>query len=263
MTAYSRAVGGDAVLHRHPPLGEGAGLVGGDTVTEPSVSTACSRRGIACAAAIRRAPSASASVTTAGSDSGTAATTRLTAVITIRPPAGRGARRPAKTTPGQARPRPARAPGPGRRAGAAAASAPGRVPPPGRRSGPARCPRRSAVTAPAARPVATTVPASSLLADGPADRHRLAGQRGLVELQPVRLDQQQVGRDDVAGLEPHQVARHHVGGGDRQVPAVADHPGGGRGELVQRRDRPVRADLLGHADGGVHHHDQDDHRGVG
>src|SRR5438067_9460341 len=53
------------------------------TVTDPSVSTAGSRRTSALRAAIRRAPSARASVTTAGSDSGTAATTRLIAVITI------------------------------------------------------------------------------------------------------------------------------------------------------------------------------------
>ena len=53
------------------------------TVTEPSVSTAGSRLISACRADIRRAPSASARVTTAGRDSGTAATTRLIAVITI------------------------------------------------------------------------------------------------------------------------------------------------------------------------------------
>jgi hypothetical protein len=53
------------------------------TVTDPSVSTAGSRLISALRADIRRAPSASASVSTAGSDSGTAATTRLIAVITI------------------------------------------------------------------------------------------------------------------------------------------------------------------------------------
>ncbi len=53
------------------------------TVTEPSVSTAGSRRTSALRAAIRRAPSARESVTTAGRDSGTAATTRLIAVTTM------------------------------------------------------------------------------------------------------------------------------------------------------------------------------------
>lgn len=69
------------------------------TVTEPSVSTACRRRGIACRRAIRRAPSARARVTTAGRDSGTAATTRLTAVIAMST-TGRPAASPsANTTP--------------------------------------------------------------------------------------------------------------------------------------------------------------------
>jgi hypothetical protein len=53
------------------------------TVTDPSVSTAGSRLISARLADILRAPSASARVTTAGRDSGTAATTRLIAVTTI------------------------------------------------------------------------------------------------------------------------------------------------------------------------------------
>ena len=53
------------------------------TVTEPSVSTAGSRLIRAFRADIRRAPRASARVTTAGRDSGTAATTKLIAVMTI------------------------------------------------------------------------------------------------------------------------------------------------------------------------------------
>ncbi len=53
------------------------------TVTEPRVSTAGSLRTRALRPAIRRAPSARLRVTTAGSDSGTAATTRLIAVTTI------------------------------------------------------------------------------------------------------------------------------------------------------------------------------------
>ena len=53
-------------------------------VTEPSVSTAGSRRISAFCRTIRRAPSASETVTTAGSASGIAATARLTAVRNIR-----------------------------------------------------------------------------------------------------------------------------------------------------------------------------------
>jgi hypothetical protein len=51
------------------------------TVTEPRVSTAGSRRIRALRAVIRRAPRARLRVTTAGRDSGTAATTRLIAVM--------------------------------------------------------------------------------------------------------------------------------------------------------------------------------------
>ena len=53
------------------------------TVTDPSASTAGSVRTMACCVAMRWADSASDSATTAGSDSGTAATARLTAVSSI------------------------------------------------------------------------------------------------------------------------------------------------------------------------------------
>ena len=52
-------------------------------VTEPSVSTAGSRRIRACLATIFRAPRARVITTTAGSASGIAATARLTAVMNI------------------------------------------------------------------------------------------------------------------------------------------------------------------------------------
>ena len=52
-------------------------------VTDPRLSTAARRRTRAWRAAIRRAPSASATVTTAGSASGIAATARLTATRNI------------------------------------------------------------------------------------------------------------------------------------------------------------------------------------
>jgi len=53
------------------------------TLTEPSVSTAGRRRISAWKSAMRRAPTASSTVTTAGSASGIAATARLMAVISI------------------------------------------------------------------------------------------------------------------------------------------------------------------------------------
>ena len=51
------------------------------TFVEPSVSTAANRRTNARRRAMRETPSESATVTTAGSPSGTAATARLTEVI--------------------------------------------------------------------------------------------------------------------------------------------------------------------------------------
>jgi hypothetical protein len=54
------------------------------TVTDPSVSTAGNRRISAFLRNIRRAPSASETVATAGSPSGTIATARLRAVMTIK-----------------------------------------------------------------------------------------------------------------------------------------------------------------------------------
>ena len=46
------------------------------------------------------------------------------------------------------------------------------------------------------------------------DRHRFAGQRGLLDLQVDALDQAQVGRDVVARLQQHDVAGHQFAGRD-------------------------------------------------
>ena len=70
------------------------------TVVEPSVSTAASRRTSAPRRASRQSPAASASDTTAGRPSGTAATARLTAVSSISP-TGSPCRMPARPTTAQ------------------------------------------------------------------------------------------------------------------------------------------------------------------
>jgi len=93
-------------------------------------------------------------------------------------------------------------------------------------------------------------------------RHRLAGQRRLVDGDPEGSGQAQVGRHDVAGVEPDQVATDQVGGGHDLVDAVADHPGRGRREPVQGGDRAVRPRLLHHADHGVDGDHQEDDGGV-
>ena len=53
------------------------------------------------------------------------------------------------------------------------------------------------------------------------DRQRLAGQRGLVDLEVDRLDHARVGRHAVAGFEQNDVARHQVAGRDVPLLAVA------------------------------------------
>ncbi len=90
-------------------------------------------------------------------------------------------------------------------------------------------------------------------------RLRLAGERGLVDLQDVRLRQPQVGRHHVAGLEQHDVSGHQRGRGQRVDLAVAHHPGAGRGQQFQRRDRALGAIFLDEPDGRVQHHDRQDH----
>ena len=50
---------------------------------------------------------------------------------------------------------------------------------------------------------------------------RFAGQRRLVDFQGVRLEEAQVGGNNVAGFEQHHVAGHQVGGGHFQRLAVA------------------------------------------
>jgi hypothetical protein len=89
------------------------------------------------------------------------------------------------------------------------------------------------------------------------------GDRQLVDQQGGRLDNLGIGRDDVTLGEHDQVARHHLGRAHVALLAVADQPRHGRGQLPQRRHRPIGAHLLGNPDRGVDHHDQQDDRGVG
>jgi hypothetical protein len=60
-------------------------------------------------------------------------------------------------------------------------------------------------------------------------RHRLAGQRRLVDLQRRGLEKPGVCRHDVAGIELDEIARDELGRGDDEVASVAYHPGYWRG----------------------------------
>ena len=76
-------------------------------------------------------------------------------------------------------------------------------------------------------------------------------------------DEPQVGGDDVAGLEQHDVARHELGGRHGMTLAsIADHARLQRRELLQRPQRLLGAVLLEEAERRVQHHDGEDGDGV-
>ncbi len=67
------------------------------------------------------------------------------------------------------------------------------------------------------------------------DRLRLAGQRRFLDLEVDALDQTQIGRDEVAGLQQHQVANNEFAPGNRHPPPVANYLRIRRRHLLQRR----------------------------
>ena len=191
------------------------------TVALPSVSTAGSRRMRTWRAAIRWTPIASAMVTIAGSPSGTAATASDTADMNTssggrprtNPSAAVTATIPRQRTSSVWLTRASRV-----CSGVVVSVAPA-----------SRCAifpssvaMPVATTSARAAPAATDVPMktqSNRSASGASagtgvvsllDRRALAGQRGLVRRQQVRLDEARVGGDDVARLEHEQIARHDV-----------------------------------------------------
>lgn len=83
-----------------------------------------------------------------------------------------------------------------------------------------------------------------------------------VHLQLRNVDEPQVGRDLVARLQQHDVARHEHGGRHHLHQPAAQHGGVGRRQLAQRRHGLVGAPGLHKADNGVEHHDDEDHQRV-
>ena len=245
-----RMLVGDDRLDAHAVLGECPGLVDADDVTEPSVSTAGSRWMSALRRTNRRAPIASAIVTTAGSASGIAATAMLNAVMSMRPngsprqtPATRMTRRrarpPATTTAGRVD-----------RADAAAASAAG----PSSRSSVAMSPEPrvrsrgdndSERRARASRTSHETRRCAAVAADDGADRarscrrlvHRLrfAGQRGLGCLK-LRRSTRPRSAGTSCPLRAERCPRHELGG--RHVSPCRR---GARGPWARRARAATRA----------------------
>ena len=244
-------------------------------VTEPSVSTAGSERTTAPRRLIREAPPASASVTTAGSESGTAATARATAATAV-------------ISHGWPRSRPET------RNDQAGEDDPDRDLPPepvqpalqGVSGDGPSC------TSVATRPMALAAPGrdddglAGPTDDGAARVHHAVaiGQR------PVRRRAAVGGRGPPAGthpvsndsstcsrvlrsrrasaptmspaVDPEHVAAHQVPGGHPDVPARPEHPRAGRDQGRQGAHRPDRPPLLDDAQRGVDRDDQHDHGAV-
>jgi hypothetical protein len=97
---------------------------------------------------------------------------------------------------------------------------------------------------------------------GLGHRHRLPGERCLVGGEVLGGREDQVGRDLVAHLEQHQVALHHLGGGDLDGRAAPPYPRRAGDQPPERRQRALGAVLLHEAQQGVERHDEQDHRRV-
>ena len=92
--------------------------------------------------------------------------------------------------------------------------------------------------------------------------HGLAGQDRLFRLQAPRLDQTQVGRNTVSGLQQHHVARHERIRLDG-APRVFAQDGSVRCQHSADRGHGIfRAPLLNEADHRIGQNDREDHRRV-
>jgi hypothetical protein len=90
-----------------------------------------------------------------------------------------------------------------------------------------------------------------LVADLLRNRQRLAGQRRLIAAQILAIDQDKVGRNDLARRDADDIARHKLGGIDRD-PLVVAQGAGARGQaLLQCRQCVRRFVVLPKTDGGV------------
>ena len=245
------------------------------TVTDPSVSTAGSRRITALRPAMRRAPSASETVTTAGRPSGIAATARLTAVRNISSAGSLFAtpttnRTPTTITAAAAIVRPSAA----RRRWS------------GVRLAGSRWRSSAIVPISVAMPVATTMPSRAAVGHGGSlERHvaaagderavdagqrvgglrgrlRLAGQSGLVDAERMYVEESEIARDDVAGSEPDDVARDELDTWELPEASGPDDASRRRRQLLQRGHRLRGQALLPESDAGVEGQDHDDCGGV-
>ena len=94
--------------------------------------------------------------------------------------------------------------------------------------------------------------------DGLGDRLRLAGQGGLLHLQPHALDDAPVGGHPRPGVEDDDVAGHQLGRGDLVLLPIADDVGHRRDLLPEGGERLLRLPLGQEADGRVQDDDDQD-----
>jgi hypothetical protein len=94
------------------------------------------------------------------------------------------------------------------------------------------------------------------------DRLRLAGQRRLLDLELRCLDQPQIGRHGVAGLDTHHVAGHELACRYHPRLPVAHGVRRERRHLPERGDGTLGAVFLYETDHGVQHHDGHDHQRI-
>ena len=95
------------------------------------------------------------------------------------------------------------------------------------------------------------------------DRQRFAGQRGLIDAEIFAVDEEEVGRDDLAAGDADHVAGDELGGVDRRPRPVAQHPRLGGEALLQRLERVGGLVVLPEADGGVVEEEPADHEEIG
>ena len=93
-------------------------------------------------------------------------------------------------------------------------------------------------------------------------RHAFAGQGAFLRLEVHRRHQAQVGGHQVAGPEPHQVARHKLRRGHDRLFSAAHDARPRAGDAAQGLQRLFGPALLHHARDGVHHDDGEDDDGI-
>jgi len=101
-----------------------------------------------------------------------------------------------------------------------------------------------------------------VVADLLVDRQRFSGQRRLIDGE-IAPDQFQIGRDDVAELDQHDVARNQEFRLDVLPDAVAQDPRLQREALLEQRDGVVGLELLPEADASVDEQHRQNDREVG